>query len=237
MRKLMKARDPELRVIALRTLGQIGAKNAARDVRPFLDDSDTIVLLTALDILSNLGDAKSMRRIATLALSPERNVRARALHALGSIARERKLEPQLRDTLVSIMNRSRGAVKADIVLALADIKEGDIWREFASLLGDSAPEVRAAAAITLANIREKNSSSAVVNQIAQESVPFVRVKLALAAERLRLRDATGDLIDWLESDDSKVRQAAEKALRVITHKNFGSDVEKWQAWWAKASRR
>ena len=236
LRRHLKHRDPEVRLTTLRTIGQIGGKDTAKVVRPFLDDSDSIVLLTVLDILGQLGDTRSMGRIAALARSPERNVRSRALGALGTIARDNNMEDRLQDLLVSIMDRTRGEVKADIVLSLANLKSEDLWEEFTSLLRDDAPEVRAAAANTLINMRDRRRGPAIVDQIGQERVPFVRVKLAVAAERLNLRGAIEDLIGWLESDEIEVRRAAQDALKKLTRQRFGADVEKWLEWWEKTRR-
>jgi HEAT repeat protein len=109
--------DPEVRIKALKLLQNgVGGKSLPAMIRG-LGDIDTEVRLASLDALEQLGDPAASRWIAETAEKDlEPDVRAKALHVLGTFQDKRREEFQrlsahLREQYESAVARSRKAAQ------------------------------------------------------------------------------------------------------------------------------
>jgi hypothetical protein len=66
----------------------------------------------------------------------------------------------------------------------------------------------------------------------QDSDKRVRMKATVAISRFKRIDAVPHLIPLLQDPEVEVQHCVEFALKVITGKKFGYDIEKWREWWA-----
>lgn len=83
--QLVCERDPVVQGLALRMLGEIGDKDAARPVASFLHSQDKELRIAACEALARIGDTRAAPALRAALADPEWPVAAKAAQALGQI--------------------------------------------------------------------------------------------------------------------------------------------------------
>lgn len=216
---------------ALQLVATLAGAEAAPRVTLLLTDPDPEVRAAAVTGLQAIGDRDAFDALAPLAADPDREVRTRALGALVDLARRHELSDFLGTTLETAAERARGAALLDILATLGRTGQPRIWTALARYLDHDEADVRAAAAAALGALGGRDSGPSLLARLPVEQERSTRVALAQAVQKLVLRDATENLIEWLDDRDPEVRAATLRALQTITGQNLGPEPDPWRAWW------
>lgn len=207
-----------------------GAQAAAR-VSLSLKDPDPAVRAAAVTGLQAVGERDAFDALAPLAADPDREVRTRALGALGDLARRHDLGDLLAATLEAAAERAQGAALLDVLASLGRTGQPRVWTTLVRYLDHDEPDVRAAAVTALGSLGGRDSAPALLARLPAEQDGAVRVALAQTVQKLVLRDAAETLIGWLDDPNVEVRASTARALQAITGQNLGADPDLWRAWW------
>lgn len=216
---------------ALQLVTAIAGAEAAPRVTLLLKDPDPEVRAAAVTGLQATGDRDAFDALAPLAADPDREVRTRALGALVDLARRHELADLLGTTLEAAAERARGAALLDILATLGRTGQPRVWTALARYLDHDDADVRAAAAGALGALGGRDSGPSLLARLPVELERAPRVALAQAVQKLVLRDAAENLIEWLDDRDPEVRAATLRALQTVTGQNLGPDPDPWRAWW------
>ncbi len=103
------------------------------------------------------------------------------------------------------------------------------------------PLVRGTCAYYLGRYGGRQALEVLLQVMASEKQEFPKRKAVLGLGELGFMDALPVLIDYLQeskkADDVKGIQAASRALRNITGRNFGSNVRLWKLYWASKVKK
>lgn len=233
---LLRSRRPEVRVEGARVLGAIGNPSAVPAVASLLRDPNPAVRSAAVQGLAALGTREAFRAIASSCADPNRDVRLHALQSLPRLAEKNDCREQLESALLDAFDATRDDARADVVSVMGISGRKALGRYLAEALRDESPFVRGAAATALMNLAAREWQGRIVDRFAREDHSMVRIALAGAAQNLHLYGAIDPLISWLSSADPNVAAAALRALRALTERDFGLDVERWTVWWEETRR-
>ncbi len=232
----LKHRHPGVRFLSVEVIGATGDPAMAPELRPLLEDADLGVRSVAITALTQLGDRASFEPIARYVSDDDRALRTRAINAVFEMSRNLGMVSEMEDALVRGLERARGGARADVVNAIGRLQKKELWSSLAAVLGDEDPQVRKAAVIALGGLGEQEASEAVVQRLAAEQDKGVRLQLASAAQKLKIRRAIAPLIDWMGEEDAELKSATLLALRGISGQNVGTTRDAWAAWWAAQPR-
>ncbi|HEY7349280.1 MAG TPA: HEAT repeat domain-containing protein [Ktedonobacterales bacterium] len=144
---LIAGSNAAMRLVAAGILGRLGDRRATAPLVGLLDDADIVVRAAGAEALGALGDPRAANPLAR-ALEREWEDRARMamMVALVQLRDSRALEP-----LLQVLERKRGTLEqrpksAELLGELGDPRA--IW-PLATVLVDSEPQVRRAAAVSL----------------------------------------------------------------------------------------
>jgi HEAT repeat protein len=231
IRALLQHKEATLRAQGAMILGAYRIPAESPAFFPLLRDRDPIVRGAALTALRDMGNAAAFPRVASLCTDPDRSIREQALAALKSISDRNGLKEEFGKTLLEALDGARGAEKAELITELARTRSPEAAQAIIPLAGADEPAVRARAISALVSIDTPESKAAVAERMEVETDNTVRLELAPAAAKLRLRKSAGDLIDWLDEANAPLKAACLKALKTLTNQEFGDDVDKWNEWW------
>lgn len=86
-------RDPKLRDVAARTLGEMGEQRAITYLRPLLNAADPYARSASVRVLGSLGDRSVLPQLREIAVSdPQDFVRAWAIDAVGKLGGHTELD-------------------------------------------------------------------------------------------------------------------------------------------------
>ncbi|MBI3072161.1 MAG: HEAT repeat domain-containing protein [Deltaproteobacteria bacterium] len=164
----------------------------------------------ALDAIRTLRDTLSTSAVPTLVRAMRRKeLREPAAEALGWIGDRRAAKALL------VEWKQGGAVSIALALGLA----GDRTSArplHACLRGTAAPEIRAACAVAVGELRYPRANAALVHLLRDESAE-VRAHAAEALGRLRATSAIEAIIEALTDNDANVVVEAVQALGLLRH--------------------
>lgn len=232
--KILGGAHRDARIHAASIVAAIGDVSVARAVRPLLRDGDAAVRRAAVSALQALGDGESIEAMAPLCADPDSDTRRTAMEACLALAPAQGGLERLEGPFRDVLDRAGTEAKADLLVCIGRGGLKGMWSMVVAHLNDRATEARAAAAMALGMLAMPDSADDLMRALGAERERDVRVQIALATGRMRLRRAVEPLVGWLAEDDEAVRLGAEAALREITGQNFGPDSAKWAAWWREA---
>jgi len=231
LEEYMSNEKASLRGLALTVLTATGGEaDRARYLRPALRDPDAGVRIIAISSLGSVEDKDWFSDASDLIGDSNKDVRSRAV----TICRRLSAGTPLNEKLVSIATTHLRSADANIrgemagLIGVLGILEA--WSSLTPLLRDTDASVRAAAAQGLMGLAAPESGPEIVSVLAAETDRWVRIYLAGAAQKLRLKAAVEPLISWLSDPQQDVRTAAEGALRTLTGQTLGTDQGKWNEW-------
>ena len=218
--------------------------------------------ISGYEILQKIGDGRSLEPLLQMLDDREPAVRAKAAEAVAALS--------TKDTAARLIEKvKKKAVDLDgYLLALGHMKEKAAIEEVTKVLKSGAPaRDRSAAAFSLGLIGDREAIKTLMNVIADDSVPEVRVsscrslvrfaakealpavltaidrypdtRAELASQRRNWKEekSVEALIELLRDPDKDVKDAAWDSLKILTGAALGRNHEDWQSWWELAKIR
>jgi hypothetical protein len=204
LRRLERATLTEEHARAVQAL-DAALKTRTGEERTAADDG------AALDAIRQLRDTVSTSAVPALIRAlRQKPLRDSAAEALGWIGDRRAAK-----ALVATWAKDGGAVSIALALGLAGDKTS-ARPLHTCLRGTAAPEIRAACAVAVGELRYPKGNAALVNLLRDES-PEVRAHAAESLGRLRATSAVEALIEALTDGDVSVVVEAVQALGLLRH--------------------
>ena len=215
---------------AAMALAETAQEEAVADLLPLLRDRDAHVRAAGIAALERAGSPRALEDVAALGADPDARVREKAYALAFKWAEAHRMRERLHEALVRALDGSRGRARAEVVRALSAASPEQGIELVAKALWDPEKEARSAAAVAVADADPERVGPSVVQRLADETEKEVRLRLAAAAERLKVEGAVEPLIRWLSDEDEQVRRAAASVLQTLTRRNYGLDAAAWKAW-------
>lgn len=254
------AGDPNalVRADAARRLARDGSPAAARILVDLLRDRDPAARDAAVLASGRLSDPKAIGLIAKLARSSDEEERRRAAEALGltsspaavdtlaSLAgADRSLavrvtaldalaafgaDPSARSAVRAALKESDPDLRAAALHATAAQSGEGAAASVLAGFGDDDAGVRAAA-LDAQRVLDPPSVELRLPEAAADPAWQVRARAVEAALALRSAAAVECLLGLLGDSNLRVKDAAHRALRALSGKDMGADVDLWRSWW------
>ena len=90
--------------------------------------------------------------------------------------------------------------------------------------------IRSHAIFGIGKISSQEHEQLILDKLTTEREYWPRIQVAGAAQNLRLEKAIDPLIEWLSDENTNIRAAAVRALRIITRQNLGPERATWEEW-------
>jgi HEAT repeat protein len=231
LEEFMSHDKASLRGLALTVVTATGSEaERARLIRTALRDPDAGVRIIAISSLGSAEDKSWFSDAVELIGDANKDVRSRAV----TICRRLSAGTPLNEKLVSIatthLRSADPAIRGETANLIGVLGILEAWSNLTPLLRDTDASVRAAAAQSLLSLAAPESGPEIVPVLAAETDRWVRIYLAGAAQKMRLKASVEPLISWLSDPNQDVCTAAESALRALTGQTFGADQGKWNEW-------
>lgn len=222
---------PGVRGLSAAALASFGTTAPVGDLLSLLEDKEAFVRAAAVGAMQQLTPREAFQPVARMCSDADADIRRKAVEALFEISKKHELEQDLVATLGSVLDRTQGVPRADLLAAIGRTGKKEAWNTAIPYLRDDLPEVRSAAAVCLGSLGAPEAGDAILSALQGEREKWPRVHLAVTAEKLKVIPAVGVLIPWLNDEDNDVKTTALASLRTLTAQNFGTDVKAWQAYW------
>ncbi len=217
---------------------------AVAALRRLAVDPDASVRAAAVSGLASLNDAGSMELIVGRLVDRAAPVRDRAQAALLDLlprAKERdrvRLPRYLVDLLRSSDKAETIASVLETVGRLGEKTPLENDRLIDTVTGyfrHNKETVRAQAFIAIGRIAPKQSLRILTERLQAKDEPWVRIQIMTAMALSGNKQAIPPLIEILdtEKEPQQIKDAAVRSLQQLSRQFFGSDPEKWRAWWAR----
>lgn len=234
LEKLLNHENARSRALALTVLcADASEANKARYAAGRLRDADARVRVTALSALGSTDDRALFEAIGDLCSDADKDVRGRAFRIAKNLSDKHDLKEALGRVMISNLRNSDAGVRTDSASMLGSMGRPEYWKDVVSVLADQETSVRTAAAQALTQLGVPESADEIAMAIGRERDRWPRIQLAAAAIRVKAVKAVEPLISWLSDSEEETRKVAVGALQGITGETYGSDREKWNAWWEK----
>lgn len=133
--RLLRDPDPAVRLKAIWSLGELGAKPDGKKLVPFLDNRDPVMRHGALYALGRIGRGPVAGDVTRLLKDPQPLVRVMAAEVLGKLG---GADPKIGDALIELLKDKDGCVRARAAEALGRLGYRKAIPELTRLLGDYA---------------------------------------------------------------------------------------------------
>lgn len=261
-----KDTDPRQHERSLRELKRLGPDAIPEIVRQGLASEEDNVRAMCCRALGLIGHRDALEPLLEALVDRTEKVRTEAASGLkyvvGDGDRERVLK-QMKGLLKDIEKPSDGAVR--LLGHLGDTSAAPELRKMAQ--GDTSPRMRAAACAALGQMGDKGSLELLIKRLLDDRDGAVREAAAVSLAQLgeakaipplvkafqrypqdrrrlvgpmaRFRDKMimENLIEALDDDDSKVKELAWQALKLLTGEQMKKDRSVWKEWWELDGRR
>jgi HEAT repeat protein len=212
-----------LAVSAVRALGQIDDRRAARPLLNALKSSDMAVCVAAVDVLGRGGFEEAVDPLIELLNHTDSHVRLAAIEALGALNAARAAVP-----LSTLLRDPVWEVRREATEALGRLRDPQCLEPLTQCLADPDIDVREAAAIALANLGDARAIPALVSALADEASGVRRLAAAALSridENWASSHAAQPALEKLKTDlqhkDSYVRHFAEQLLGRVAQPRAG----------------
>ena len=143
--QMLHDRDPSVRALSARALGEMSERSALDAVLGLMDDQEPSVRQSAADSLGLIGDPRATVALVSAATDKEIEVRTSAVGALSRIR-----DPRVTEALVSALADSAAVIRLQAATGLGRVKSAEAVPALARCLSDKDTAVRMAAAKALA---------------------------------------------------------------------------------------
>jgi HEAT repeat protein len=206
------------RQAAASALGNMQAKEIAKDVALLLKNSDTSIRDSAASALGNMQAKEFAKDVALLLKNSDTSIRNSAASALGNMqAKEFAKEVFL------LLKDSNSDVRSSAASALGNMQAKEFAKDVALLLKDSDEQVRRSAAEALGNMQAKEVAKDVA-LLLKDSDEQVRRSAAEALGNMQAKEYAKNVVLLLKDNDTIIRIFAAKALGDMQAKEIAKDV-------------
>ena len=212
-------------------LAETAQAEALPDLLPLLKDPEAYIRASGIEALERAGSPNALPEVAALGGDPDSRVRSKAYATAFKWAEEHGLRDRLHDALEQALEGATGRPRGEVIRALSAASPERGLDLVVKALWDPDREARLAASLAVADAAPDRVGTSVAQRVADETDNEVRLRLAAAVEKLKIEDAAGPLIGWLEDKDERIRRAAASVLSTLTRRNYGEDAAAWKAWW------
>lgn len=230
LRLARMSRPGDERLLAIRSLCRIADPNAARALLKLMERQPDPVLAQALaDGLGATPRADVLVWLGSEALETKQPEVLRAcLEAIGT-AGVREAAPRI---VAIYREASDVAIRFEVVRALGRVGGPGAKPEILDAASQEDWRVRLAAAGALpALAKDDEQALAAVHALLTDPQPCVRRTAVSAVSAAKLEASIPDLVELLENDPRlRTREAAREALKAITDRDYGHDVQAWREW-------
>ncbi len=220
------------KLAALRILSAWRGPVAYDLIRGRLSDPDLEVKGAAIAALAPFGSLDVLREITPYLNDGDAGVRLEAVAALGSLP--------IADTRSAVLAAATDAdprIRAESATQLIRAPdEPETPLRLGAMLRDEDPQVRFAAAFSIARLARQDAFEMVRSRLAIETDEAVRLELLDALVACGYREALGPLVEVLETAQGPVRLRALIHLRTRTKEDAGSSPKLWREWLEKRAR-
>ena len=217
---VMKSDDIKLKNAAVCALADISDARTVQPLTEALSDPNPPVRACAAKALGNQGDLSVAGDLIKLLTSDKYDqVKAMSAYALGKLGDPKSINP-----LIKGLKSESKVLRYHSIAALSNFKTATAANALASSLGD--PEVRIFAISSLVKLEQ--TSVPVMIKSLKNSNDLVAAGAAAVLGRIGDKSAVKPLIKVLSRKDVEKQAAA--ALKIITHQNFGNEINAWIQW-------
>jgi HEAT repeat protein len=199
--KSLTSKSPNVRNAAAQILGHIGDEEAVDPVIHLLKDSNEQVPQGAAHALGMIGDARGVKPLIDALSHDNLMVREPAALALGRIGDKRATKP-----LINAIREGLPWKKSQKPAAATDF-DWQVWTM------KTEHSMRSQAAGALIDIGSDAANELITNL--EDESTYVRGFAASCLGQIGESQAIDSLVDLLEDDDQKVRDAASGALKLL----------------------
>ena len=217
-----------------RTLGGFRDEASRRRLADAIDDRDLAPWTRALAVeaLAEQGDPTVRPHLVAALRLREAGVRLAALRALASCGGAEEIQ-----AVRNVLHADEAAVRCAALVTLDRLCRDDpAWgAERTRLAADPDPALRigVAQALTREGAEERAGAElALLAKLVADEDAFVRRTTVAGLGRLRDVRVVPLLIERLETDTLRVREAARAALVGLTGEDHGARPARWKRWWA-----
>jgi len=192
-------------------------------------DSD-LIRETVVMVLSKTEDPEVLQWLRTAGVADRDSmVRAHVARVLGNLK-----DAASRPTFEAMLDDQHWLVRANAASALGALADPASAPALIAKIDDPNPKAwisKADAAATLGPA----TSKATVAVAGKLNAPDWQVRLTAcrALAKMGDKDAVDPLIDRLDIESGRLRNEIHRALKAVTHENFGPNPQTWREWWKK----
>jgi len=231
MRRLL----PLLLVLAVSAAPAVAAEKSFAQARAALlkglRSNDSSERAAAVYEVDGFDTAEAARLVVRAVLS--RDDRARVIRAGIQLASAFSSKEAI-DVLVEESKKGAWAKRARVLEAMGGIESDEALAAVLFGACDEEPRVRIGALLALEHKKGENVATVVADALKAKEWP-VRSAAIYVMGRMRNEDAVVPLIRRLgaEGEGGRLREDARRALKRITHEDFGLDFPRWAAWYSE----
>jgi hypothetical protein len=188
-----------------------------------------------------LGFSRNRGAVAPLeaaSSAPEPGVRANAVASLGVLGFEDVPVEPFRKLLEDPHATVREAVLFGLRQLVDEKNDRGLLEAVHARLSDAVANVRNEALILLRKCRRGESVQPILKTVVRDREPLVRMNAAVTLGKIgaAAQAATPALVEMLRDEESKVVDAAYKALNLIHEKDFDRSYGTWKDWYEDEQR-
>jgi len=233
-RRIQRETDPATLASLIRGLDKLrDVETAKLVVSKIAVDSDGVREACVL-VLQNAPDPAVVAWLRAEGITDSNSVaRALVARALGRLK-----DAAARPALEAALDDSFWLVRANAATALASIADPASGKALAAKIDDSNAKAWIAKADALMSFGSAGTpvTKAVVARLTSREWQ-ARLTAYRALATFGDVDAVEPLMDRLDAEGGRLAREALKALRAVTHENFGANVQTWRTWWKSQKPR
>ena len=205
--------DETIWTSAWNILKEIGYENSAEEIEKLLSNPDAEIRIRALKLLSQIGPAGGIPKILELIDDPDEGVRRWAIACAGMLGMK-----DAKDKLISILNNrySTKGIISDAIFSLGLLEEHSAIDKILSFSSNPDSEIRSSVALSLGNMGIKRDDiKETLLRLLKDNDNGVILNALKALSNYRDPETINDILPFLKSNDSAIRDAAEEAKDAI----------------------
>lgn len=218
--------EPKARGYAAVGLGKLKDPEGGKALAGALGrEKDENVLRMMISAVGKIGRAGSVQTLIDALSNDIPSLKIDVADALGEIK-----TPDSTAALISMLSDRDSKVRERVAIALRDRKDPMAVRALADSLKDRSTTVRRAASEALISLADISVTKELTEALGDPD-SAVAANATRALTELNSLDSVNDLISALDSPNRSQVEHAATVLGEITHREFGTDAEKWKKWY------
>lgn len=224
---LLRCPTPELRRACVTALPGLDPEGAFKAIKPALRDRDASVREAAVVALAELGGDAAAGALLAQLKDPSQEMRALAVVMMGRF----EDSPRITRGLIACLEDPE--LRRDALISLLSCDPIAARPQFLKACGHKSWRMRFLATFYLKELGLGSAALPIYKARLGDNRQQVASAAVRGLEDLRSREATGVLIEALDSLRGLERADALAALKRLTDEDFGDEPGRWLAWWAE----